>query len=330
MLLFEKPLNEVGQADLEALVQDQVRERQTLEFKRDPYQRSDDDTRELLRDISSMANAYGGDILLGVATVGDGVASEIVGIPDGEREAQRISSSCLSNIEERIGGLIIWPVPISNGKHVIIIRMPQSLRAPHMVTFKGLNQFWVRHDRQKSRMSVHEIREACQRVEMLTTKVAEFLRQRLSGVSAFAQGQPTLTFSLTPLLVAREIIDTKNQELREIIRDCSLNGSYSPVPCITGLEVTQVQGMWLRLDRNGHLDIWVDLTRDIRGPEESRALAAAAVKENVVGLCTLAKRVYEHCGIWEAVIAKLNIWNIKGIYVRGKSSRLVPSGEPKT
>jgi len=70
---FGKPLNEVGQGDLETLVQQEVRERQTVEFKRDAYARNDEGTREMLRDISAMANAYGGDILLGVETVGDGV-----------------------------------------------------------------------------------------------------------------------------------------------------------------------------------------------------------------------------------------------------------------
>lgn len=325
MTFFGKPLNELGQTDLETLVQEQVRERQTLEFKRDSYPRNDEGTREMLRDISAMANAYGGDILLGVETVGDGVASGLVGVPDGELEAQRIASSCLSNIEERIGGLAVWPVPISNGNHVIVIRMPQSLRAPHIVTFKGLNQFWIRHDRQKSPMSVHEVREACLRVEMLSTRVTEFLEKRLAGVLAFAHGQPTLTVSLTPLLVAREIVDTKNQRLREIIRDCALNDGYLPAPCMTGLEVRRVKGTWLRFDRNGHLDLWVDLTGDIDrvdtldGP--FRALVASAVRNCVAGLCALGKGVYEHCGIREPLIAKLDFWNVSGVSVRGRSSR---------
>jgi len=330
MSFFGKPLNEVVQGDLETLVQGEVRERQTLEFKRDSYARNDEGTREMLRDISAVANAYGGDILLGIETVGDGVAARLVGVPDGEQAAQRITSSCLSNIEERIGGMAVWPVPISDGNHVIVIRVPQSLRAPHMVTFKGLNQFWVRHDRQKSPMSVHEIRETCLRVEMLTTRITDFLEKRLAEVPVFACGQPTLTVSLTPLLVTREIVNTKNQRLREIIRDCErINDGSLPAPCITGLEVWRVRGIRLRLDRNGHLDLWVDLSGDIVIPDpSSRWLRPATVTNYVLGLCTLGKGVYEHCGIREPLIAKLDIWNIKGVSVRGKSS-LFP-GEPHT
>jgi len=330
---FGKPLSEIGEEDLETLVQEEVRERQTLEFKRDSYARNDEGTREMLRDISAMGNAYGGDILLGVETVGDGVASGLVGVPDGEVEAQRIHSSSLSNIEERIGGLAVWPVPISNGNHVIVIRMPQSLRAPHMVTFKGLNQFWIRHDRQKSPMSVHEIREACLRVEMLTTRVTEFLERRLAGVPAFACGQSALTVSFTPLLVAREVVDTNNQQLREIIRDWSLNDGFMPFPCITGLEVRRIEGRWLRLDRNGHLDLWVDLTQDISRydtPDPFQLLAASMVGNYVVDLCALGKRVYEHCGIREPLNGKLDIWNIKGVSVRGRSRDQRFPGEPHT
>lgn len=211
-------------------------------------------------------------------------------------------------------------MPLQNGKHVIVIRMPQSLRAPHMVTFKGLNQFWVRHDRQKSPMSVHEVREACLRVEMLTTRVTEFLAKRLAGVPAFARGQPTLTVSLTPLLIAREVVDTKDQQLREILRDCSLNSGYLPAPCITGLEVRRVKGEWLRLDRNGHLEFWVDLTGDIGQFETPdgpfRPLHPPTVRGHVAGLCALGKAVYEHCGIREPLLAKLDVWNIKGVSLR--------------
>jgi hypothetical protein len=329
---FAKPPNELGQADLDVLVQQEVRERQSLEFKRDSYGRNDEGTREMLRDISAMANAYGGDILLGVETVGDGVASAVVGVPDAELEAQRINSSCLSNIEERIRGLVVWPVPISNGTHIIVIRMPQSLRAPHMITFKGLNQFWVRHDRQKSPMSVHEVREACLRIEMLTTRVTEFLEKRLAGLSAFAGNKPTLTVSFTPLLVARERINTRDQRLREIIRDWKLNDGYLPSPCITGLEMKRIQGIWLRLDRNGHLDLWLDMTGDISriktGDAPFQPLVAPAVRRYVVSLCVLGKALYELCDVQEPLIAKLDMWNIKGISVRGKSGRLGFSGEP--
>jgi predicted HTH transcriptional regulator len=61
-----KPLTEIAPSDLRDLIDNKVRESQTLEFKRENYGRLDDDIREMLRDISAMANAFGGDLLLGV------------------------------------------------------------------------------------------------------------------------------------------------------------------------------------------------------------------------------------------------------------------------
>src|SRR4029078_12331710 len=103
--------------------------------------------------------------------------------------------------------------------------------------------------------------------------------------------------------------------------DSQLNDGYLPSPCITGLEVRRVEGRWLRLDRNGHLDLWTHLTRDISKLNEgTRRLPAYALHQDVTNLCILAKALYEYCEIDEPLIAKLDIWHINGVSVRGKES----------
>jgi len=151
-------LTAISQADIRQLLENHTHESQTLEFKRESYGRSDEDIREMLRDISSMTNAFGGDLLLGVDEDEEGVAIALPGIDRSDEEAARIVSSCLSNIDERIPGLVTQPVLLRNSRQVLLIRVPKSHRGPHIITFKGLNQFWVRHDRQKSRMSSTRLR----------------------------------------------------------------------------------------------------------------------------------------------------------------------------
>ncbi|MBI2855450.1 MAG: ATP-binding protein [Chloroflexi bacterium] len=68
MLLDEKPVEGLEVADIERLVSDVVCETQRLDYKRDWWGNNDDGKREMLRDISSFANAYGGHIVLGVET----------------------------------------------------------------------------------------------------------------------------------------------------------------------------------------------------------------------------------------------------------------------
>jgi hypothetical protein len=69
-----------------------------------------------------------------------------------------------------------------------------------------------------------------------------------------------------------------------------------------------------------------NLARERRFP-----LAALVVRVYAGGLCGRGKRVYEHCGIRQTLVTKLDIWNIKkDVSVRGKSSRTGFSGEPHT
>ena len=66
MLFRSKKLSDLQEQDLQRLVNDQVQERDTVEYKRDMYGNSDDDKREMLRDITSMANHHGGYIVVGI------------------------------------------------------------------------------------------------------------------------------------------------------------------------------------------------------------------------------------------------------------------------
>ncbi len=207
MSLQGKPVTEVTEQDLRRLIADRVRESQTLDYKRESYGRNDDQIREMLRDISAMANAFGGDLLIGVEEDDESIASDLYGIENAEEEAQRIVSSCLSNIQERVPGLVAWPVPLSTGRSVIVVRVPQSLRAPHMVTFRGINQFWARRDQQKTPMSVYEIKETCLKVERLMEKLERFIGQRKQEIREKITASPYFAMSVTPLFVDKEIVD---------------------------------------------------------------------------------------------------------------------------
>src|SRR5258708_1885904 len=82
MTIKSKPLDLVNEADLQALVDNKVREIKTIEYKRSLPGNSDKEKRELLYDISSFANASGGDLIFGM-TETDGVASEVSGLERG-------------------------------------------------------------------------------------------------------------------------------------------------------------------------------------------------------------------------------------------------------
>jgi predicted HTH transcriptional regulator len=174
---FASRLEDLQAQDVTRLVEDRVRESSDIELKRQMYGGSDSDIREMLRDVASMANADGGVILIGVDEDGEGTATAIVPQKDGEKQAARLVSSCLASLAERVPGLQARPVAVHGGD-VIVVRIPKSYRKPHMITFGGATDFWIRHDRQKSRMSIAEVRSAISATEDLEMKAAAYIEYR--------------------------------------------------------------------------------------------------------------------------------------------------------
>lgn len=66
--MIAKRLSEIEKSDLDALVTNGVSEGKTLDYKLSLPGPSDDDKKEFLADVSSFANAGGGDIVFGICT----------------------------------------------------------------------------------------------------------------------------------------------------------------------------------------------------------------------------------------------------------------------
>jgi len=77
--MIPKSLDRIALADLQELIDNQVHEGKTIEYKRDLPGSSPDDRKEFLKDVSSFANADGGDLLFGVDAK-DGLPQAIPGI----------------------------------------------------------------------------------------------------------------------------------------------------------------------------------------------------------------------------------------------------------
>lgn len=112
-------------------------ESSSLEFKRDAPGNSDKDKHELLKDISALANADGGDIIYGINET-NGVASEIYPLTaeTADNLIRRINQTVESGIEPRILGLQFMPIDVSGG-YVLVVRVPASFLGPHEVPPKN-------------------------------------------------------------------------------------------------------------------------------------------------------------------------------------------------
>jgi predicted HTH transcriptional regulator len=111
--MIPKPLDQIDQAALERLVTDQVHEGRTIEYKRAISLSNDEHRRELARDVSSFANAAGGDFIFGVEEAKDengknvGYPEKVVGVecPNFDGTKLRIESVIRENIDPRVQGI---------------------------------------------------------------------------------------------------------------------------------------------------------------------------------------------------------------------------------
>src|SRR3984893_12360782 len=77
MWIFTKPIQQLQARDLEQLIAGRVRENISLEFKREMYGGKDADIREMLRDVSSLGNAEGGALIIGMEEDREGLATKL-------------------------------------------------------------------------------------------------------------------------------------------------------------------------------------------------------------------------------------------------------------
>lgn len=181
--MIEKKLDQITEEDLLSLKENEVLEGKTIEYKRELNLDIRDDRKEFLADVSSFANAIGGDLIIGI-TEDNGIPDVIEGL---EREI-------LDNLEGKIEGLLrdgteprvhveIQEVPLSNSKFALIIRIPNSWKSPHRVLMRD-NNFYSRNSNGKYRLDIEELRNAFNLSETLAEKVKSFREDRLSKIYA--------------------------------------------------------------------------------------------------------------------------------------------------
>ncbi len=183
--MINRPLAQVMAADLNALLADGTLENKTLEYKLLLPLTTDKDKKEFLADVSSFANAGGGDLIYGVAAL-DGTPTAIPGLAEfnEDKEILRLESSIRDGIEPRIPGVQFQTVRGFAEGPVLIIRVPRSWAAPHMVTFKGTSKFFARSSAGKFQMDVDELRTAFEGAGRLPERITNWRTERIGRIIA--------------------------------------------------------------------------------------------------------------------------------------------------
>ena len=185
--MIVKNIEQITEEDLQALVDNSVVERKTLEYKQALPGNSDKEKKEFLADVSSFGNASGGDIIYGITEdkkTGKPKSVEGLIIENVDQEISRLESSIRDGIAPRILSIATKSIPLSNSKVALVIRIPKSWISPHRVTFKGHNEFYSRSSNGKYHLDVRELRIAFNLSETMTERIRNFRLDRISKIFA--------------------------------------------------------------------------------------------------------------------------------------------------
>jgi len=181
----------ISKAEIESVVSAGISERRTLDYKQELPGNADGDKKEFLADVSSFANAAGGDLIYGIPESRDpqGQPTSLPDTPTGlavnaGAEISRLENIIRDGIDPRIPGVQMKAVDgFANGP-VFVLRIPKSWAAPHMVIFKGHSRFYSRNSSGKYPLDVREIRSAFALSESRGERIRSFRQQRLAQVVA--------------------------------------------------------------------------------------------------------------------------------------------------
>lgn len=184
--MFGMNFEEIGNEEIQKFLEGQFTELQRSEFKKESWfavskKSSDEQRDEMLKDITGMANAYGGYIFVGIKPNAEG-KYEYFDVPDSEAEKDKILQICNECIQPRLSGLHIKPVIITatdGQKTILLLQVPQGANAPYAAKApanRAAYWFWRRYGDQVKPMQIFDIRKQV----MDTYFGAEALQKKLT------------------------------------------------------------------------------------------------------------------------------------------------------
>lgn len=185
MSLTDRNIHTIGERELQSLIDGGVREQRDIDYKKMTYGNSEGDRAEFLADISSFANASGGDIVIGIDEQ-QGIPTSLTGIGpgiDADKEVLRLEQIARSGISPRIPGLTVRAVELpSINSTAIVVRIPKSYRPPHRVVLGGRNKFLARSSGGKYELDVDELRAVFVQAPNLGQRIRDICLDRLAQI----------------------------------------------------------------------------------------------------------------------------------------------------
>ena len=191
MSLQHTKFADINEQHLKSLIDNSVSEGKSLEYKESLPGDSRDERKEFLYDVTSFANASGGDIIYGISELttsgsNTGIAGTLSGITNvnADQEILKFEGIIRDGVEPRIIGHHFRAIRLSNGNDVIILRIPKSLHGPHGVTIYGGLRFYSRKSAGKYKLDVGELRSAFLGQYHIKDVLYRFIAEKVANIIA--------------------------------------------------------------------------------------------------------------------------------------------------
>jgi hypothetical protein len=194
---------------------------------------------EFLLDVCMFANANGGTLLIGVLELRD-TEGQPTGTPDPsaelgivcanpEQQLLAYESRSLEAIDERLP-IELRAVPCASGRHLIGVRVPNSLSKPHRVRYQGRTYFPSRRERQRYELVASEIKDMAMRTASQSERAEAILSSAIGDPGHLGTASPVLVVALLPVFFRNFVVDLKQQAVSHALTIFTLPGGRSVIP----------------------------------------------------------------------------------------------------
>ncbi|SIN85684.1 AlbA family DNA-binding domain-containing protein [Chitinophaga niabensis] len=192
MLLRGKKVTELLNADILSLIDDQIPESLTLDYKRDFKLKDDGEKSEFLADITAFHNTEGGIIIFGLEDEKN-ENNQNTGIPklpsengvlidNYDNEKNKIEEIVRNSTDPQLNHLAFSELLVVNGCKVFAISIPKNLSLPTRVSFRKSSKFYRRGNAGKYLLGTHELYSLFIKNMEIREKAKEFIYSRINEV----------------------------------------------------------------------------------------------------------------------------------------------------
>ena len=323
--MIPKNIDQITEEDLQALVDNSVSEGKTIEYKQELPSNSDSDKKEFLADVSSFANASGGDLIFGIIAdkkTGTPKSLEGLSIDNVDQEISRLENMIRDGIEPRILSVSIQPITLKNSKVALIMRVPKSWISPHRVSYKGHDKFYSRSSTGKYPLDVGELRVAFNLSETITERIRNFRLDRISKI--FANETPVpfydnakIVLHLIPIISFNPAQSydigkvTSHPESMPPIRSRGWNNRYNLDGFLTYSEDQEGKSRsYVQLFRNGIIEAVEGVL--LRPRTERLTIPSIAYEENLISSLTDYISILKTLTVEPPIFVFLALLGVKG------------------